>query len=249
MSASSSGPDVLTRVLAIGDPADIDMSGLPREYVVKATHGSGGIVVVWDGAPAQARLPADPDRHPWGRFEVRPENADPEALVALCRSWMRLDYSWSPGKRTPEWAYAGVPPRVLVEEVLRDERGRLPSDVKLYVVHGRVQFIRIMTDRVDGKYAAATYDRDWNPIPVEFVTHGRTIPTADPVPARPECAARLLRVAEDLGSLTDSVRVDLYAIGPRVVFGELTVYPNAGEGAYRPASFDERIGALWRQSY
>lgn len=243
------GSQVLTRVFTSGEFSKIVWSDLPREFVIKATHGSGGVVVVWDGAPAGSRLPTNPGRHPWGKFQVRPENLDLDRLIALCHSWMDLDFFWYPGKRTPEWAYAGVPPRLICEEVLRDAAGALPSDYKFHVVHGRVQFIRVLGERTGSSYTGATFDREWNLIDVGFKSHGKTVPPSHQPPAIPLCSTELIRIAESLGGLTDSVRVDLYAIEERVVFGELTIYDAAGEGAYQPRSFDVKIGNTWLQKY
>ena len=44
----------------------------------------------------------------------------------------------------------------------------------------------------------------------------------------------MIRIAETLGAETDFVRVDLYDLGDRVVFGELTNTPNAGKNCRRP---------------
>ena len=55
----------------------------------------------------------------------------------------------------------------------------------------------------------------------------------------------LIDVAERLARETDFVRVDLYAAGDRVVFGELTNYPDAGRANFDPASFDDDLGRWW----
>jgi teichuronopeptide biosynthesis TupA-like protein len=45
---------------------------------------------------------------------------------------------------------------------------------------------------------------------------------------------------------TDFVRVDLYRVGGRVVFGELTSFPAGGDGHFDPECFDREFGRLWR---
>ena len=52
----------------------------------------------------------------------------------------------------------------------------------------------------------------------------------------------MLGIAEVLGEDTDFVRVDLYDLGGRIVFGELTSYPYGGVDEFRPASFDRVLG-------
>ena len=248
--ARTLGTNALTTAYAIShDPSSLPWDDLPREFVCKVNHGSGGIVIVWDGADPAARLPDDPTKVPWGRLQVRPEHADKTRLAALCRFWMTLDYSWYPGKQWPEWAYESIAPGVIVEEVLRDASGSLPDDYKFFVIHGRVELIRTMTERTSHHYAASTLSRDWEPLPVTFVSHGRQIPVSRNEPARPSRADDLISMAESLGSLTDSVRIDMYSIGSRIVFGEFTVYPNGGEGRFHPESVDLALGRLWHQDY
>lgn len=47
-------------------------------------------------------------------------------------------------------------------------------------------------------------------------------------------------------SLTDFVRVDLYDLGDRVVFGELTNYPGRAIPRFEPAALDLELGRHWR---
>jgi hypothetical protein len=44
----------------------------------------------------------------------------------------------------------------------------------------------------------------------------------------------------------DFVRVDLYNVNGRIVFGELTNYPAAGLDPFYPAEFDAVFGSKWR---
>ena len=39
------------------DLSAINWESLPRNFVIKASHGSGGVVIVHDGAPKENRLP------------------------------------------------------------------------------------------------------------------------------------------------------------------------------------------------
>jgi hypothetical protein len=249
--ARTIGPAFLTEAYAVAcDPSLIGWNSLPREYVCKVNHGSGGVIVVWDGADSSVQLPEDP-RVGWTRLKVRPEHADPARIRALCDYWLALDYSyWGPGhRRMPEWAYQGIKRGVIVEELLRDEDGRLPIDHKLFVVNGRTRMIRLDSPSASGRKSMAHFDRDWAALPVQFVEGGEPYPVTDPLPSRPENLDSLLRVAERLAAGTDFVRVDLYSLGARVVFGELTNYPTAGAGRFIPDCFDEELGASWVIDY
>jgi hypothetical protein len=75
------------------------------------------------------------------------------------------------------------------------------------------------------------------------VEYGYTRAAVDP--PLPEALAEFVSVAEELGRGVDFVRVDLYDLAGRVVFGELTNYPAAGVDDFRPATFDEELGTRW----
>ena len=55
----------------------------------------------------------------------------------------------------------------------------------------------------------------------------------------------MLDVAERLAAPFDFVRVDLYALEERIVFGELTIYPASGHGEFDPPEYGRIIGDLW----
>ena len=51
------GPDVLTECYAIAsDPDELDRAILPREFVAKSSHASGGVWIVADFAPADGAV-------------------------------------------------------------------------------------------------------------------------------------------------------------------------------------------------
>lgn len=219
------GPGYLPTAYALTpDPDSIDLASLPREYVVKATHGSGAVVVVCDQADPGSRLPADPREHTWDRIQVRPDNADPDLLGALMRHWLTQDYSFNRSdSRAPEWAYEGIQRRILVEEFLSGIGGAVAYDVKVFVFSGRAKAIDVTMNRFQG-LAWRYLTPDW-----EVIDTSDSV--GEPVarlPERPACLEELLDVAERLSTGIDFLRVDTYALGERVVVGELTSYSASG---------------------
>ena len=55
----------------------------------------------------------------------------------------------------------------------------------------------------------------------------------------------MIELAERLGAGTDFVRVDLYDVDGRIVFGELTSFPAGGDSPFDPESFNEEFGRPW----
>lgn len=56
----------------------------------------------------------------------------------------------------------------------------------------------------------------------------------------------MVRIPEGLGAEIDFVRADLYLLGDRIVFGELTQCLAGGTGRFDQAEYDELIGS-WRE--
>ncbi|MET0862393.1 MAG: ATP-grasp fold amidoligase family protein [Microbacterium sp.] len=218
----------------VDDPGALQDLALPREFVVKPTHGSGAAIVVSDSASEHARLPTEPGS--WVYRNVRPEYAARDEIVRISRGWVRQMYGQGPNR---EWAYGHVPRRVIVEELLAGVGGGIPDDYKFFVFHGECAFVQVDTGRF-GRRTQDFFRPDWRHVPLSGGP-----PWAIPEPPEPARLAEMIEVAEMLGSGTDFVRVDLYDVDGRIVFGELTSYPAGGDSPFDPESFNEEFGRQW----
>jgi hypothetical protein len=216
------------------DPQDLVGLRLPAGYVVKPTHGSGAAIVVSATAPPEAVLP--PARWSWVYCHVRPAAVSAGQLADIGRHWLSQLYGQGPNR---EWAYVHVPARVIVEELLAAPGGAIPDDYKFFVFHGRCRYIQVDTDRFAGR-TQDFYRPDWEHVPVNGGP-----PWADPPRGRPERLEEMIEIAEKLGAETDFVRVDLYHLPHRIVFGELTSYPAGGDAPFDPDCFDHEFGRWW----
>ncbi|PVZ94930.1 hypothetical protein DDQ50_12825 [Amnibacterium flavum] len=223
-----------TAYAILDDPGGLVDLDLPESYVVKPTHGSGACIVVSPGAPFDAELPEA--RWSWMYRHVRPRPGLLGDLAPIAANWTTKLYGQGPNR---EWAYGRVRPRILVEEMLAGPNGEIPADSKLFVFHGTCRYIQVDQSR----FGARTQDfftPAWEHLPLSGGPAW-----ADPVPARPERLAEMIAVAETLGAETDFVRVDLYDVGGRIVFGELTSYPAGGDSPFSPDSYDIEFGSHW----
>src|SRR5262249_35429444 len=158
-----------------------------------------------------------------------------ERLIQLARRWMRLNYALIQG----EWCYSGIQPRIFCEEYL----GRAyspPVDYKVFCFSGTARFIQAIFDR-HTCCNGISYDRELNVLDLRYPDYPRKF--AAPVPANP---AQMLSIAERLSDGVDFVRVDLYDLGDRVVFGELTNYPGGLLDRFYPQEWDATFGSYWR---
>jgi hypothetical protein len=222
------GPGVLTKLFVVTeDPEAIRREDLPVEFALKATHGSGGCVLVGEHAPLATTLPLQP--LDWGRILISPGNVDWHLLRRMCDHWLGLRY--------PEWAHLKVPPRILVEELLVED-GSIPRNYHFFVFDGRVRMVDVLVGRYGNAPSVNLYTPTWESIPVDY-----WLPRGPGV-ERPSQLDEMIRVAGRLGEGVDFVRVDLYQVGDRVVFGELTNYPGAGLQGF-PDWFDDEVGSWW----
>lgn len=235
--ASRIGERYLTTVYQVcDDPARVRWSSLPREFVAKVTHASGGAIICSEAAaPGQALPERLVPGH--GRLVVHPDAFDADRATAIMTKWWSMRYGWSGMKR--EWAYLHVPARVLVEECLSGSRSGIPEDYKFMVLSGRCRWIQVDVGRYE-EHRRDIFTRDWERLPVDY-----EYPRSDDPVTAPDRLDEMIELAERLGQGHDFVRVDLYALEGRIVFGELTAYPEAAEGTFVPGEFDELLGAGW----
>lgn len=237
--SSCVGPEILTSVFAImSDPRDIPWDALPSRYVIKATHGSGATIVVDDREPLTSTLPLPDPSHPWGVLaRVHPSRVERLEVEDLANSWLASNYWRFHG--VTEWAYRDVPPRLVVEELLDDGRGNIPPDYKFWCFNGRVSFIQVDLDRMHD-HRRSLHLPDWRLIDGQI-----HYPLPEVAPERPARLRELIEVAEALAAGLDFVRVDLYSLIDRVVFGELTNYPGIGREIMTPEAIFTQFAEGW----
>jgi hypothetical protein len=212
------------------DPASIPFDDLPLPYVIKSNHGSGSLVAVRD-------------RSEENRAEIR----------SRCRRWLKRPY----GRGRGEWGYRDIRRRVYAEELLPAPEGQLyPDDYKFVTIAGRVEWIEHVHDR-NQTHSKTYFDREWKRIKFrrwQGIEDPLRMPLEDA--PRPPRFNRMIEIAERLGGGIDELRVDLYAIGGEVYFGEFTVYEESGMGVAYPEDevfddfpsrgLDRVLGDMWQ---
>lgn len=238
------GSDYLPTLLDSATAAkDVAWDDLPREFAAKVNHASGGVVLVTNDAPANAKLPAPGSLVTWCSYRVRPEKADRLSITDLFGHWLTLDYSRNSGRIATEWCYQDIPRKVMVEELLRDSDGDPPREYRLFVIGGRVRFIQAEIVESD-RSCTAVMTPSWEALHVRFLN-----PLPRNAPDRPKALTEMIDVAQALGRpLVDFLRVDLYDLGSRLIVGELTNYPYGGRLPVRPRSFDKQWARYWPQT-
>lgn len=129
------GEEYLIKLIGVYDNFDeIDFEKLPKRFVIKCTHDSGGIVICEDKA----------------NFNIS------EARRKINRG-LKKNFFFH-GR---EWPYKNVNPRVICEEFVETKDGYLPRDYKIFCFNGEPKFFYIVSDR--GRSAKMDcFDIQWN---------------------------------------------------------------------------------------
>ena len=212
--------DLLVRMIGAYDNVNyIDWDSLPSSFALKLNVGCGSNIIVND----KSKL-------------------DIEATKNTLEKWLKPNL-WYLGYS--EMQYKGVKPYIIIEEYLGAEDGELPEDYKFYCMNGICRTIMVCKDRVIGKKARYFFmSRDWElyPYTIEAIeSPNESIP-------KPRCLEKAIEYAERLSKGFPFVRVDLYIIGDKIYFGELTFTPAAGMDTdlkVIPPNSDKNVDAIF----
>lgn len=223
--AASHGAPV-PEVLAVWDgPDQIDLDGLPDEFVLKSDGGAGGHGVL----PLRRE---GPDRY-------RVVGGDREDARVYGRDGIVERYRTSRRVEGPFFA----------EALLRRPGVEgLPDDIKVYAFYGEVGqvLLRRMGRHADLRQARYRFldgeGADLGPDASASYRIDGSIPPPEDLPAYLDLARHLSRAMA-----LPFVRVDLYETADGPVFGELTRGPG-GSQLYRE-DHDARMGLLWERAH
>lgn len=141
-----------------------------------------------------------------------------------------------------EWPYKDVVPKIIAETYMEDESGEL-KDYKFFCFDGKVKSLFIASDRQkeDEDTKFDFFDNEYNHLPF---TNGH--PNAKFLPKKPQMFKEMVNLAEILSEGFPHVRIDLYEVGTKIYFGEMTFFHWSGFVPFNPESWDYKFGE-WLQ--
>ena len=239
--ASKIGSKCLINTIGIFDSLQgLVRDDFPRNFVVKANHGSGALVICWEGAHRGATLPHDISNIFWEKYLIHPDDLNWEDLINLSNKWMTLNYSGPRG--VLEWAYQDISPKILVETVIT-ESGVIPSDYKLFMIAGKCEFIQVDTSRYE-EHRRNLFLPDWEKCEATIV-----IPEYDGELLPPVSLSQMLELSSIIAKDLDFIRIDWYNSDEGLKFGELTNYPGGGAEEITPVTQSIKWARNWKQKY
>ena len=140
--ASIVGEKYIIPTLAVYDNVeDIDFESLPKQFVLKCTHDSGGVVVCKDKT-----------------------TLNKEAAIRKLKKGLRSNFFTI----TREYPYNNVKPRIIAEQYMEDETGEL-RDYKFFCFNGEPKYMLLVSGRQAGNKRFDYFDLNWNHLPVHDV--------------------------------------------------------------------------------
>lgn len=179
---------------------DIDFNQLPDNYILKTNNGCGTCII------------------------VRNKDKDPDKMRKMLKEWMIVPYGWSGA----QIHYTRIKPCIIAEQLLENsEKDNIVSpssliDYKIWCFNGKPECILIVYGRSGHNAKLALYDTQWNSIQENLVNIKSKKFSRDIEIECPVCLDEMLEVAKKLSAPFKEVRVDLYVIEDKPVFGELT---------------------------
>lgn len=191
---------------------DIDFSRLPNQFVLKATHDSGGVVICRNK----------------DSFDV--EKAREKLNTSLKRNY------YLNGR---EWCYKDVKPRIIAEEYLEELGEAEIIDYKFYCFHGEPRFLYVSQGLEKHSTARLDYMMlDWTKAPF----YRNDYMHFEELPPKPQKFEQMLEICRKLSKGIPFVRVDVYEIAGSVLWSELTFYPGSGFAMFEPKEWEDKIG-------
>lgn len=193
------GKEYLIPLIGVWDNFDeIDFDKLPNQFVLKCTHDSGGIVICKDKSTFNVNM----------------------AKKKINKSLKRNYYFFG-----REWSYKNIKPRIICEELLITEDGKLPIDYKFSCFNGEPDNVMVCSDRDSGKPKFYFFNKEW--YLKRYNNAGINAPQ-DFMLKKPNKINEMFEIARKLSYNIPFLRVDLYFENKKIYFGELTLYPQSG---------------------
>ena len=190
-----------------------DLEKLPNSFVLKTNNGSGTNYIVMD---------------------KKKENLKEVCDYLNYLSKIKYGYIWG------EFFYNNIKPKIVAEKLLLDKENNIPDDLKCFCfrdnnnVKRKILYIERVID--DERYRIM-FDENW-----KIIDYGCSFAKLNIDIKRPQNYKKILNIIDKLSEDFNFVRVDLYVLGSKIYFGELTFIPTAGYLQFDDAKIDLEWG-------
>lgn len=203
------------------DEGCVQWDTLPKSFVIKSVQGSGDLIFV-----------RDKSKENMSQIEKQMQPMFKERYGAL-----------EGGSH-----YLRINPSVIVEELLPLPEGDTSLiDYKIWCFNGKPAFIWMCRNRDDHGTDVMTYDLNWNAKPEYSIFNSSY--RKDKILPPPENLSEMISVAGKLAKPFPVVRVDLYNINGKIIFGEMTFTSLGGLMDFYTDDFQHMAGSMIDLNY
>ena len=211
---------ILNELYAAYDSVEnIEYDKLPQVFFMKTNHDSGTYALVDQCAPSTIKKAEE-----------------------LIKKALKKNYYYE----SREWQYKDIKPHVLCEKYIEEAATHGLVDYRFFCFAGKTGFVAVDMGTTDpsGKHAFDAkrnlYNRDF-----ELLNAKLKREHFDPsLLKKPENYEEMVKIAEDLAKPFKHVRVDLYNVNGKIIFGEMTFCNGGGMQRLTPDEFNLEIGML-----
>ncbi|WP_123955327.1 ATP-grasp fold amidoligase family protein [Flavobacterium cheongpyeongense] len=206
------GKEYLNEIIGVYNTVDeIDFENLPKQYVIKGTHGSGYNLIVKNAL----LINKESERNKLSKF-------------------LRSNYY----NKYRETIYKNIKPRLLIEKYISNcDEGLI--DYKFYCFHGQPKYILVKKVE-NGKEKKCFYNLNWKKIIINDSDEN----WLESEIQKPANFNEMLNIASVLSDQFIFIRVDLYSIDDKILFGELTFFPTGGHKRFPIECLNIEMGNL-----
>lgn len=170
-------------------------------------------------------------------FIVNKRTVNKEHLKKLSNILLRWQYYYN----SREWPYKNIQRRIICEEVLKNKDGSPLADYKFYCFSGKPKYFMVSYGEYEHRVKNHKFNMDFESIdhhfkPAESISKDKI--------EIPKNFDKMVEIVSKLCKPFPHVRVDLYNIDGRIVFGEMTFFSSGGVISVYSKEFDKEI-ASW----
>ena len=204
--------EILTKLYGVYENAkDIEWKKLPNQFAIKCNHGSGYNIVCRDKT-----------------------NFNKDDASRKLNKWLKETYGI---QFVEQGVYKKIQRRILAEEFIKTSDGSAPKDYKFFCSYGKVLFLFVASERVDGDAKFDYFEPDWTHINVK-----NRFENAISI-EKPKNLKKMIEYAEKLSKPFPMVRIDLYSENDSIYFGEITLTHFGCLNTFEPDEYDYIFGS------
>ena len=202
------------------DANEIEWDKLPQGFVLKANNGCGDVTICKNKSQLNKKQ-----------------------IAEYYNGLMKEQF----GVQTGQLHYKFIKPCIIAEELLDVSKQSTSSsslvDYKIWCFDGKASYIFVVLNRTKEHAQFMLFDIDWKQHPEYLVTTNH-FGIYQGVVKQPICLNEMLHIAEVLSKGHPQMRVDLYEVGGKIYFGELTMTSAGGLMNYFTEEFLKLTGSM-----